>query len=50
MDDVVDLTVERRRRRDAKGVDMLVASCMNCGAEYPWGMRYDHRCDDNDAS
>jgi len=43
-DEVVDLDEFRLKRGKTGNTDDLVACCMNCGAEYPWGKRFDHNC------
>ena len=47
MADIIDLDAHRLKRRVSRDPDMNVASCMYCGAEFPWGRRHDHRCNES---
>ena len=44
MGDVISLG-DYRIKRAKHPTDMLAAGCMHCGDEFPWGERFDHRCE-----
>ncbi len=45
MGEVIDIT-ERLAAKEAAEHDMNATWCLFCGAEYPWGERLEHRCED----
>jgi len=44
--EIADLEQFRLKKRESKDPYWNVACCMYCGGEFPWGQRYDHRCEE----